>query len=606
MGGTIPDEVIEEIRLRSDIVEVVGSYIPLKRAGGNSWKACCPFHQEKTPSFHVRGDKQVFHCFSCGKGGDVFRFVMERENVPFPEAAHLLASRCGVVIPEPTAAGSNREQSRAAANVRDRLYQLQEEFARFFESNLKKHPDWPAARYLATRALPPEVVARFRLGAAPDAWDGCLRYGRALGFTDEEMLTGGIIRHSENGGRLYDHFRGRLTFAIWNEQGKVVGFSARSLEAHPQTAKYVNTAETPIFKKSQLLYALPFARKPMQETREAILCEGQLDTIALHRAGLEQAVAPQGTGFTADQARILRRYVDRVQLAFDADQAGQKAVRSALELLLPLEFEVGVIRIPGGKDPDELFRSGGAEAVVAAAGAARSWTVHLAESCAARYDLTNAADRGRAAGEFIELLGLVENPVLRELYARDSATLLHISEDAILGELNRRRKLRTRRYAGSGMPQNAAVSPPPSATPSAATTTDREQAELTLLELALGFERAARQLAEQLPPEWLGNSPAARALNRVLADTMNGEHAHAAAAVAAMLAEEPVPAISRLLASECTYTEKNLDKALKDCVAVLRARGAARNRKRIIEELRRTTDPEEKLRLLALLTQKSE
>ncbi len=605
MGRGIPDEVIEEIRLRSDIVEVIGSYIPLKRAGGNSWKACCPFHQEKTPSFHVRGDKQVFHCFGCGKGGDVFRFVMERENVPFPEAAHLLASRCGVVIPEPTAAGGgDRAAERAAANVRDRLYQLQEEFARFFESNLKKHPDWPAARYLATRALSPEIVARFRLGAAPDAWDGCLRYGRALGFTDEEMLTGGIIRRSDNGGRLYDHFRGRLTFAIWNEQGKVVGFSARSLEAHPQTAKYVNTAETPIFKKSQLLYALPFARKPMQETREAILCEGQLDTIALHRAGLEQAVAPQGTGFTADQARILRRYVDRVQLAFDADQAGQKAVRSALELLLPLEFEVGVIRIPGGKDPDELFRSGGAEAVAAAVGAARPWTVHLAESCATRYDLTNAADRGRAAGEFIDLLGLVENPVLRELYARDSAALLNVSEDAILGELNRRRRLRTRRFAGSGMPQQSAAPAVSPATPNAAV--DREQAELTLLELSLGFERAARLLAEQLPPELLGDTPAARALNRVLADTMNGEHAHAAAAVAAMLAEDPTPAISRILASECAFTEKNLDKALKDCVAVLRARGAVRDRKRIIEELRHATDPEEKLRLLAQLARKPE
>ncbi len=604
MGRSIPDEVIEEIRLRSDIVEVIGSYIPLKRAGGNSWKACCPFHQEKTPSFHVRGDKQVFHCFGCGKGGDVFRFVMERENVPFPEAAHLLASRCGVVIPEQTTANGSREQGRAAANVRDRLYQLQEEFARFFENNLKKHPDWPASRYLATRALPPDIITRFRLGAAPDAWDGCLRYGRALGFSDEEMLTGGIIRRSDTGGRLYDHFRGRLTFAIWNEQGKVVGFSARSLEAHPQTAKYVNTAETPIFKKSQLLYALPFARKAMQDTREAILCEGQLDTIALHRAGLAQAVAPQGTGFTVEQARILRRYVDRVQLAFDADQAGQKAIRSALELLLPLEFEIGVIRIPGGKDPDELFRSGGAEAVTAAAGAARPWTVHLAESCATRYDLTHTADRGRAVGEFIDLLGLVENPVLRELYARDSAALLNVSENAILGELNRRRKLRTRRFAGSGMPQQT-TAPAISPTTSSAAT-DREQAELTLLELSLGFERAARQLAEQLPPEWLGNTPAARALNRVLADTMNGEHAHAAAAVAAMLAEEPMPAISRILASECSFSEKNLDKALKDCLAVLRARGAARNRKRIIEELRHATDPQEKLRLLALLAQKPE
>lgn len=598
----IPDETIEEIRLRCDIVEVVGSYIPLRQAGGGSWKACCPFHQEKTPSFHVRSDKQVFHCFGCGKGGDVFRFVMEREGVSFPEAVRLLASRCGVIIPETTSSGDGRRDAGAAANTRDRLYQLQEEFARFFERNLKNSPGAPASRYLQARLIPPEVAARFRLGAAPDTWDGCLRHGRALGFSDDEMIAGGIVRRTD-AGRLYDFFRGRLTFAIWNEQGKVVGFSARSLEEHPQTAKYVNTAETAIFKKGRLLYALPLARKPMQDARECILCEGQLDTIAMHRAGFEQTVAPQGTGFTADQAGILRRYVNRVSLAFDADQAGQKAVLGALALLLPLEFDVKIIRIQGGKDPDELLRDGGAEAVRSAVESAVPWTGYLAKSCAERYNLSSAAERGRAAGEFIELLRTVENPVLREFYSKDVAVLLNVSQDSILGELKRRRRYvsRSARSGGGTSGSDAACR---SETSGAAA--GREQAELTLLEIALKYEHVARRLAELLPPERLGKSLSAQALNAVLADTMNGEHSHASVAVASMLSGSPAPDISRILVSDCTVGEEDVDKAVSDCVAVLQSCDEAARITSITEEMRKAGDHDERMRLLSLMTRRGD
>lgn len=612
MAGGIPEDVIDEIRLRSDIVEIISSYIPLKRAGGNSWKACCPFHNEKTPSFHVRGDKQAFHCFGCGKGGDVFRFVMERENIPFPEAVHLLASRCGVIIPENSRDG-DPAAGRERANKRDRLYQLNEEFAQFFEKNLIRHPEWPAAQYLATRALSEDAVRQFRLGAAPDEWDGCLRYGRSLGFSDAEMLEGGIVRKHEASGRLYDHFKGRLTFAIWNEHGKVVGFSARSLEAKPQSAKYVNTAETPVFKKGNLLYALPFARQAMQQAKGAILCEGQLDTIAFHRAGCAQAVAPQGTGFTPDQARLLRRYTDggEILLAFDADNAGQKAVNSALEILLPQEFTVKVIRIPGGKDPDELFRHGGADAVQQAVAAAVPWLPWLVERLGENQDLSTPEGCTRAVEGVVEKLLLIENPVLRELLVRESSGLLHVSENAVLGELTRRQKQARRIAVGGGSagapPAGGSFRAAPGgapATPAPRPGVSRcERAELTLLGLALNYENAARELAEKLMPEELESGRIGEMLNLVLAATMNGEHAEAGTQLAAQLTEAPDERISKLLVSDAAFEARQLGKVIRDCLDVLKEEYFLREQRRLSEAMRTATDPELRMQLLMQLAE---
>ena len=599
--GRIPEWVVEEVRARADIVDIIGGYVQLRRAGG-SWTARCPFHNEKTPSFHVNPQRQMYYCFGCGRGGDVFRFVMERENLPFPEAVELLASRVGVVIPEER--GGSSEQA-PVRNLRNRLYALNEEFARFFERYLAEHPEGAAARYLATRQLPPETVRQFRLGAAPPGWDDCLRYGRGLGFTEEEMITGGIVRKHEDTGRVYDHFRDRLTFAIWNERGDVVGFSARSLEVKPEYGKYVNTPETPIFKKGQLLYAIPFARKAMQERGEAILCEGQLDTIAMHRAGFPQTMAPQGTGFTADQSRILARYVDRVLVAFDADSAGQKAVRAALELLLPLEMEVKVIRIPGGKDPDELFRNGGPEAVAAAVNGAVGWIEYLRDVWSARGDLHSPAVQGRMLADAVSLLMLMENPVQRELYLREAARLLDISEGALTAEVARQERMRRRARAGSGGPAPAAV-PAPKAEADAPEAQDEpvspviRAAELTLLELALASEPMARQIADAPEAQTLPGDPAGRALNAVLAATINGEYAAAGAAAAAVLGETPDAEVARRLASACSFPEPQWKKAAADCLATIRDARSRRSREKILEELRRAA-PERQLELLAEL-----
>lgn len=598
MAFGVSKEIIEDIRSRCDIVELIGMFVQLRRAGTNTYKGLCPFHQEKTPSFHVDAARQTFHCFGCGKGGDVFRFFMEKENVGFVDALHMLASRVGVVIPE-NAPGGDPGEGRRRAGERERLFQVNEAFAEFFHRVLVSNPASPAALYLQKRGIPPEVAEKFRIGACPDDWTACLNYGRSIGFTDAELVNSGIVSRKAETGRCYDHFKGRLTFTIENEQGRAVGFSARALEATPAGGKYINTTETPIFKKGNLLYALPLARRMMSEKNMAIICEGQLDTIAFHRAGFACAVAPQGTSFTENQGRILRRYAGRIFLALDSDAAGQKAIRRDLEILLPMSFDIRVIRIPGGKDPDELFRNGGAEAVQQAVAGAVSWLQVLCDSLPERYDMSSPAGRGQAAAEVAEFLGKVTNQVELELYVREAATALGVSEDAFWAELRQvRRKLRGEeerrsRFAGQEQEAKPPVRPVEERYPSAL---------LTLLALAVNYEEAARQIAELLPPEELsGESPPERAINLAVNAALNGEFDQAGSAISDMLLEHPSPAVSRLLVGDHQYAD--VSRAVLDSARELRRIRREEKRRTLTLRLRQAATAEERTAILGQLVE---
>ena len=598
MAFGVSKEIIEDIRSRCDIVELIGMFVQLRRAGTNTYKGLCPFHLEKTPSFHVDAARQTFHCFGCGKGGDVFRFFMEKENVGFVDALHMLASRVGVVIPE-NAPGGDPGEGRRRAGERERLFQVNEAFAEFFHRVLVSNPASPAALYLQKRGIPPEVAEKFRIGACPDDWTACLNYGRSIGFTDAELVNSGIVSRKAETGRCYDHFKGRLTFTIESEQGRAVGFSARALEATPAGGKYINTTETPIFKKGNLLYALPLARRMMSEKNMAIICEGQLDTIAFHRAGFACAVAPQGTSFTENQGRILRRYAGRIFLALDSDAAGQKAIRRDLEILLPMSFDIRVIRIPGGKDPDELFRNGGAEAVQQAVAGAVSWLQVLCDSLPERYDMSSPAGRGQAAAEVAEFLGKVTNQVELELYVREAATALGVSEDAFWAELRQvRRKLRGEeerrsRFAGQEQEAKPPVRPVEERYPSAL---------LTLLALAVNYEEAARQIAELLPPEELsGESPPERAINLAVNAALNGEFDQAGSAISDMLLEHPSPAVSRLLVGDHQYAD--VSRAVLDSVRELRRIRREEKRRTLTLRLRQAATAEERTAILGQLVE---
>jgi len=589
----VSPDIIEDIRARCDIVELIGTYVQLKRSGSNSYKGLCPFHQEKTPSFHVDAARQSYHCFGCGKGGDVFRFMMDKENLPFPDALQILASRAGIILPERSERGGNDGSSRERSDERERLFAINEKFSEFFCRTRTSFPDSPASKYLRERGIPEEIAQRFKIGCAPDSWTAGLEFGRKCKFSDADMLKAGVIRLHEETGRLFDQFRGRLMFTIENEHGRGVGFSGRTLEPKPQDGrKYVNTGDTPVFHKGHLLYALPLARQAMGRDRCAVLCEGQLDTIAFHRAGIQCAVAPLGTAFTADQARILRRYTDRMVLAFDADGAGQKAVLRAAEILLPLGVELKVMRIPGGKDPDELYRTSGPEALQKALAESVGWLEIVQGSLAGSFDMESASGRGRAAAFIAEFLRLIPNPVELELAVRRTAEMLRVSEGAVSAELDRVRSQHDRQSSFAEARGRVASAPKPTRDP-------LRRELLGLLELALNSENAARKLAELLPEgEPSGDDPAGAALNIVIGAALNGEFSEAPGRINTVLLEHPDPEVSRVLMTHCEETDK-VEEAVPGAFRNWYLAWVRFRKNTLLQKLRQETDPARRAEILA-------
>lgn len=592
MTRFIPDEIIEQIRDRSDIVDVINGYVPLKKAGA-SWKGLCPFHQEKTPSFVVNPGRHSFHCFGCGKGGDVFRFVMDKENVDFPTAAHMLARRCDVLIPETSGtAGGDPEERKRRTDQRERLFDVHEEICAWYQRVLAD--GGPVSDYLKTRRLPADVVEKFRLGASPDAWSGALDYLRGRGRSDEDLLRAGLIKASDKSpGKLYDTFRNRLMFPIWNEQGKVVAFSARSIEKDPQGWKYVNSPETPIFSKSRVLYALPLARVGMREKGFAILCEGQLDVIAMHRAGFDNAVAPQGTAFTEEQGRILKRYADRLFLAFDSDSAGRKAVRRAMDILLPFGFEVRVITFPEGRDPDDIFEKEGPEGLSKLVDAADDFFDFALRDSLSGTDQTSSWEIDRVVGEVLDHVTKIQSPVVRSTYAAKLAQALKLPENAVYAELNNRLNKssakadfgESRRVARIPVVKNRTVS-----------AVDRlgGKAELTLLELALAHGTVGKRLSVELPPGMISDGPVGCALDKVIKMTLDGDWERASTALLDDVRDEPVPEITRVLAQPHEFDHEHQEKAVDDCLRTIKSVHLRREVDELIERLKTIQDPAER------------
>ena len=453
------------------------------------------------------------------------------------------------------------------------------------------------ATYLKSRGLSIEEALHFNIGAAPDGWTAGLEFARSRGFTEEEMLAAGLARRKEGSNRCYDQFRGRLTFAITNEQGRICGFSARSLEAKPvDGGKYINTSETPVFRKGNLLYGMALARKAIAENNLAVLCEGQMDTIAFHRAGINFAVAPLGTAFTPEQAKVLKRYTSRLMLAFDADGAGMKAVERAAEILLPLSMDVKVISIPGGKDPDELYSTGGREAVAAVLQNARPLLTVLTSRLPEKFDMNSPVGRGTAASWVANYLKEVKNQVELEGYVAEAAAGLQVSIDAIYSEISRARKVNERILV-----VDKDKKPAESASAPVRQKKVYPVALLSLLELAVNHENAARQISELLAPEELSDKdPVTDALNIMIEAALNNEFEQGIKDISAKLTEEPVPEISRILVehAECA----DVARAVSDCVTDFRRRRNQISKEELMAKLRTPLSVEEETKILQMLT----
>jgi DNA primase len=420
--------VIDEVKSRLDIVDLVREYVPnLKQAGAN-WKACCPFHSEKTPSFMVSGEKQIFKCFGCNEGGSVFDFFMKIEGVEFPEALRTLAQRAGVVL---------QRRDPALENRTTRLLDLIQSAVKFFEANLKEPSAAPVRDYLKkTRGLSDNTIETFHLGLSPEAWSALTEALLKKGFRRDELIASGLVIEKE--GRIYDRFRRRIMFPIADLHGNAVGFTGRLLpedEGKVEAGKYVNTPSTILYDKSRILYGLPLAKTEIRKKGAVILAEGQMDTIAFHQLGFAFAVATSGTALTLEQVQTLKRYASSFILAFDADAAGQEAVKRGIEIALSQGLEVRIFLLPPGiKDPGELvLRSNGAEIIKECLGKTRSILEYYFEKTFAAHNSAVVEGKKAIAKELLSILSKLENRVEQDFYLKQLAQRLEVSE-AILRE----------------------------------------------------------------------------------------------------------------------------------------------------------------------------
>ena len=425
-----PDSFITELTERNDIVDVVGSYVDLSKRSGSNRFGLCPFHSEKTPSFSVSPSKQIYHCFGCGKGGGVINFIMEVENISFPEAVEFLANRAGMKMPETGEDG-------AVSRRRARMFDLNRDAARFFHEALKSPSGQKAREYVARREISPATVTSFGLGFAPDSWDALCKAMKEKGYTDYELLDADLVRRSSRGS-LYDTFRNRLMFPVIDVRGNVIGFSGRILgDGEP---KYLNSKETAVFSKGSNLFGLNLAKK--SKAGNIILVEGNVDVVSLHQAGFDSAVASLGTSLTDEQARLISRYTSEVILAYDSDSAGLKASGKAISVFEKLDVKVKVLRWKDAKDPDEFIKLKGAGAFRNLIEKAENQLDYRLETLRGKYDRSSpdgAADYLKAA---ISLIAAVPDPVRRNVYAGRIAEECGTSAEFVRKEIESARKRR--------------------------------------------------------------------------------------------------------------------------------------------------------------------
>ena len=424
------EQFLEEIAIRNDIAEVVGTYVSFAKRTGSNQVALCPFHSEKTPSFSVSSDKQMYYCFGCHKGGGVINFIMEIENLPFPDAVRFLADRAGIAVPQD-------EKDDANAKRRETFLKVNKEAARYFHQALGTPLGEQAVSYINKRAISREMVKSFGLGVAPDTWGSLTEHLLSKGYSQSQLIEAGLVRKSSKTGGVYDAFRNRLMFPIIDVRGNVLGFSGRSLG--DEQPKYLNTSDTALFQKSRNLYGIHLARKSKAEY--FLLAEGNIDVIALHQAGFDSAVAALGTAFTQEQARLMHRYKQEVIIAFDADNAGQKAAERAIGILEKTGIRVRVIRIAEGKDPDDFIKEHGRDAFLNLLEQRETHIEFRLLSLQKNYDLSLDPERVSYLQEAEKLLAGLDSEVELEVYARRVAQIANISPESLRTQVKKRQEI---------------------------------------------------------------------------------------------------------------------------------------------------------------------
>lgn len=553
----IPEDIINEIKYRNDIETAVSQYVNLKRRGKNL-VGLCPFHSEKTPSFTVYPENGSFYCFGCGVGGDVFTFTGLIENLDYIESVKLLAERSGITLPQD---GYDDSMQR----LKKRIYDINRDTARFFHAFLMSPGGKWALDYLTGRGLTVKTIKHFGLGAAPDSWDALIHHLKEKGYTESDMLAANVIGKSERGG-IYDRFRKRVMFPIINIRGNIVAFSGRAMPGDDkQGGKYVNTADTPVYKKSENLFGINFAKNVCSE--RVILVEGNMDVISLHQAGFENTVAPLGTAFTTEQANLLSRYTKEIVLMLDADAAGQKAVRRASELLENTGLSVRVVVVPDGKDPDEYIKKNGKERFAALLEGAVSDMEYKLLTAAKDINLDNEDGRLKYLAAAAEIIAASDDIMTRDIYIGRLSEKYGVSRTALnarIEELRKRNRRQKQKKEISDIIRPKFTKD--DINPERRKSVKGTAAEETLIAVLLKNPDFYKIAAEKLPPEKMLTS-----LNRRIYETILSVLERGGTLDISAFAEKLLPAEIGYLVSlqNSEKAGKNPEIVLKDCIGVI-------------------------------------
>ena len=441
----LSDVFLEELRTACPIETVMGSYVNLIRRG-RTYVCSCPFHSEKTPSCTIYPEQQSFYCYGCGAGGDAISFIRRIENLTFMEAVEMLAKRCGLAVPE------NKDEAKRS-QARARTFEINRLTANFYFKNLTGSNKTGLA-YFAKRKLSPATIKKYALGFAPDAWDVLAKYLLSKGFTEEELITAGVCHRSKKGS-IYDVFRNRVMFPIVDTRGNVIGFGGRVMD--DSTPKYLNTAQTPVFDKGRNLFSLNFAKD--SSSNIFILAEGYMDVIAINQAGFSNVVATLGTAITADQARIISRYASEVIIAYDSDEAGQKATKKAIAHFNEVGLSARILHIENAKDPDEYIRKFGADRFRLLLEKSGDAIAFQMEQCKSGLDLSTDNDKGKWLNRLIDILANIPNALTRDVYISKAASETNISPDVLRNQIeiyNRKEKKKHKKNTWDKIKQDAA------------------------------------------------------------------------------------------------------------------------------------------------------
>ena len=553
----IPEDIINEIKYRNDIETAVSQYVNLKRRGKNL-VGLCPFRSEKTPSFTVYPENGSFYCFGCGVGGDVFTFTGLIENLDYMESIKLLAERSGISLPQD---GYDDSMQR----LKKKIYDINRDTARFFHSFLMSPGGKWALDYLTGRGLTVKTIKHFGLGAAPDSWDALIHHLKEKGYTESDMLAANVIGKSNRGG-IYDRFRKRVMFPIINIRGNIVAFSGRAMPGEDkQGGKYVNTADTPVYKKSENLFGINFAKSVCSE--RVILVEGNMDVISLHQAGFENTVAPLGTAFTTEQANLLSRYTKEIVLMLDADAAGQKAVRRASGLLENTGLSVRVVVVPDGKDPDEYIKKNGKERFAALLEGAVSDMEYKLLTAAKDIDLNSEDGRLKYLAAAAEIIAATDDIMTRDIYIGRLSEKYGVSRTALTTRVNELRKRNSRQKQKKEI--SDIIRPKftkDDINPERRKSVKGTAAEETLIAVLLKNPDFYKIALDKLPPEKMLTS-----LNRRIYETIISVLEHGGSLDISAFAEKLLPAEIGYLVSlqNSEKAGKNPEIVLKDCIGVI-------------------------------------